>query len=397
MEISNQQYMETEHTSQLTYERFKWQAGHRNSIDSGYDSLLSTSSLSYSCSLTSNSSASSSVMASQPSTPLKTSAAASGGLIMSSNNSTTTPDLRQKYIADVNSMYLASIRADSGFASPIKGAYSSSSSSFGNYSASCSNSPVIHSGVKSPKFEYESYINQRDNFNSKLLKSPAFKLNPTVTNRATPAVVIKSFSTRLQLNLSPPAPEPQKEKELERRVTPTEEEFLQMLIRNRHIPANPDSLIGRHMGVEKLNIVGELWKRSMNNVLDAIFGYLDVRDLVRVGCVSNEWRAVLKENKKLYKQRTEFIRQRRIQCETFKENRTFAPFAAAAACVSHNDFDMEMTETTPVTAWPYAKLSLEEKRNILNKHRAQVSLELNKQHDDRTANNVNIYTFFDHK
>jgi len=38
--------------------------------------------------------------------------------------------------------------------------------------------------------------------------------------------------------------------------TPTEAEFMQMLVTNHHLPDNPEFLIGRNMGVDKVNILG---------------------------------------------------------------------------------------------------------------------------------------------
>ena len=39
--------------------------------------------------------------------------------------------------------------------------------------------------------------------------------------------------------------------------TPTEAEFMQMLISNHHMPDNPEFLIGRGMGVDHVNILGK--------------------------------------------------------------------------------------------------------------------------------------------
>ncbi len=71
--------------------------------------------------------------------------------------------------------------------------------------------------------------------------------------------------------------------------------------------------------------VGELNNRSMNNVLDKIFSYMDVGDYVRVGCVSKEWRGIVKGNYRLNKERVRFIKSKRFIYETTKENHGIKP------------------------------------------------------------------------
>lgn len=334
---------------------------HGNSIDAGYESLLSTSSsvYSYSSSMSSSSSShfslSSNSEPSEPTTPVKSSTATSttaASLYLNSNNSAITPDLKKTYIADVNAIYLASIKSgtssnngshhhhDSLYSSPVKSSFTF------NYSSSSSSNSPIQFGKQSPKFE--SFITQRDNFNSKLLKSPAFKLDgrfsPYKSDTSPPT--IRSFKSRFQAApavVSPPI-----------RPTPTEEEFMQMLIADRHLPSNPESLIGRHMGLDKLDILSKLWDRSMNNVLDKIFGYFDMNDLVRVGHVCKNWKAIIEENPRLYRKRCKYLDNRQHLYEKFKENR-----------MSGLNTQQDM-------------LTLEEKRNLFKKYRAKVSLDLSR-------------------
>jgi hypothetical protein len=76
------------------------------------------------------------------------------------------------------------------------------------------------------------------------------------------------------------------------------------------------------MGVEQMDIISELSKRSMHTIIDHIYSYLSVTDIVRVGCVSKEWRGILKEtNKTLYKHRGDLIKQKRKEFNRYKENR----------------------------------------------------------------------------
>lgn len=186
-------------------------------------------------------------------------------------------------LADMNGLYLASIRSHSHhqhqtggggggggggeFASPVR--TGSGSSHFTNYSVSNSNSPLYASGKKSsPKFvvDTNTFVSERtaDNLrSSKLLKSPSVsgsdRFSPykcdTVPN-GLDSLKVRTFAARLRsegfmpssaesssgLNdtfLSPKpllTPPP--------RRTPTEQEFLDMLYRNRHIPPDPCALIG---------------------------------------------------------------------------------------------------------------------------------------------------------
>ena len=87
------------------------------------------------------------------------------------------------------------------------------------------------------------------------------------------------------------------------------------------MPRNPEFLIGRNIGVEFVDVIGELSKRSMNNVLANIFKYLETNDLVHVASVNKEWRTCLKQTENFNKKRTEFIKFKKNIYETNKENR----------------------------------------------------------------------------
>ena len=296
----------------------------RESIDSAYDSILFTShnSPSSSSSFYQNSQNSdffsldtnsngSSLYNSHPTTPVKSS------FIFTSNNTSTTPDLKQQYVADINSFYFASIR-QSSVASSITTSISGTQSTCSSYTSpfkSCSstNSPA----------KYDAFIHKRDTISSKLLRSPAFKLDSPARHHpyeSPSKPYVRSFSSRFQnLNLKPPEPlAPVK-------TTPTQEEFMEMLMKNHLIPTNPDNLIGSHMGLEHIDILSELNKRSMNQIVEKVFSYLSVTDCVRVGCVSSEWRSLIKQDKKRNKERVRLIKTKKYFFETFKENCTGQP------------------------------------------------------------------------
>ena len=58
----------------------------------------------------------------------------------------------------------------------------------------------------------------------------------------------------------------------------------------------------------------------MINVIDKIFSYLEVGDIVKVSCVSREWRSMVKSNGPVNKERVRFIRLKKQVYERTKEN-----------------------------------------------------------------------------
>lgn len=291
----------------------------RESIDSAYDSILLTSHSSPTSSFSTYSSTNSqldyfnsdtnsngSSLFSHPSTPVKS------AFIFTSNNVSTTPDFKQQYVADINSFYFASIRQSS-----VASSSTTSSAAISTCSSYTSPFKTACSAASSPA-KYDSFIQKRDTISSKLLRSPAFKLDSPSRHHPYDSPVkpyIKSFSSRFQnLNLKPPEPL------AAAKPTPTQEEFMQTLMRNHLIPENPEFLIGSHMGLDHIDILSELNKRSMNGIVEKIFSYLSVTDCVRVGCVSSEWRSLIKQDRKRNKERVRLIKTKKYFFETFKEN-----------------------------------------------------------------------------
>lgn len=279
------------------YNEFKYDSG-RNQLntESGYDSLLATSV--NSTSFFQNNDSNDSHLFSLPSTPVKS----APKFIYNGNNCSTTPDFKQQYVADINGLYFKTIRAGSYTDSPQSDQFSSSQS-------------------QSPKSSFcpnmDTNLYTRDNFTSKLLRSPAFKIeqSPQNTQRTyqPERPNIKSFSSRFTEAL------PSFEAKKPMNTTPTQAEFMDLLISNHCIPHNPEFLIGRRMGVDNVNIPGELNSRGMNNVLDKIFSYMSIGDIVRVGCVSKEWRGIVKNNP-INTKRLRHIKSKRHTYEFSKEN-----------------------------------------------------------------------------
>jgi hypothetical protein len=163
-----------------------------------------------------------------PTTPAKRTA--NTKLIRGAANCSTTPDFKQQYVADVNGYYFKSIRSS----------YDSTASDSGP--SSQSQSPSRYSA------DADLFVSTRDTMSAKLLRSPAFKVDAGFSGQR-PSV--KSFSERFVAEM------PQfGELVVTVKQTPTEAEFMQMLVTNHHLPDNPEFLIGRNMGVDKVNILG---------------------------------------------------------------------------------------------------------------------------------------------
>ena len=280
--------MEVLSFSNVSYDNEKNGMSMRSHLDSGYESIFHSS--------FSSDSSSNSMIFSQPSTPVK---ASPSKFKFTGNNSTTSQDLKQQIVADIDGLYFASIR------SPCKSVSS----------ASCS-----------PKMSRitDSFIHTKDNLASKLLRSPAFKIDYSLCSPSPQRACftscetrpsIRSFSSRLldsKMHSTKPT---------EIKPTPTEQDFMQLLINNHHLPNNPEFLIGRRMGLDYVDIISELNRRSMNNVLDQIFSYMSVGDVVRMGCVSRDWRTVVNEEPKRQRERVKFIKFKRKILQDTKENR----------------------------------------------------------------------------
>lgn len=213
----------------------------RRSTDSGYDSILL---LSHSSSSSSRSPTMSS--SSLANTPVKT----------PSKYSTvhqTTQHTPNRLTADMNGLYLASIRNQQMLltTSPVR---SSVNHHFFNYSTSNSNSP-----------KFDSFLNEKSDESvrvSKLLKSPARFSGVSASELPSP-LKVRTFASRLKSEgfgataaslagneeiggsgFAVPNQTPLRSTTSVAVKTPTEEEFLDMLYRNRHIPPDPNALIG---------------------------------------------------------------------------------------------------------------------------------------------------------
>lgn len=302
-----------------------------SSIDAGYESFSSSINSSLDSSSNRSSLGGNDVIMAPPvaRTPLKTARFAANLF----NTSTTPPPTNKEYAADINSMYLASIRSFNSSTMSDSLSWSSNSSScspyrshnvshFRNFStslSSASSSPIAVAPSQSPgKFLADNYLYERDSFNKKLLRSPAFKVTTSSYIDSSPAKpVISSFTERLKLDsqhIKKPQPAPV------RTVTLTEEEFVQRLIQDKLLPSNPRNLIGYNMGIEQLDILSELSERSMPNIVDQILGYMTERELVTIGSVCTSWRGVIKREPKWNQKHSRFVKMKKEEYTVCKEN-----------------------------------------------------------------------------
>jgi hypothetical protein len=371
---------------------------HRISIDAGYESLLSTSSFSYLSNtshsssqrmslvpnldntMAESSSSTSMMLLDEPQTPVKSPPAifeeqnSSPASFYPSSN---TPDKQvlaamtsssSYMVADVDAIYFKSIRisakknspgdqesmpssisslslASFAGASPFKSTMHHAGSHFNHFSASASNSPIKL--TQSPKFVRntpEDYLHERASMCSKLLRSPAFKqcniAQPTDNVNASTSTPpyrpeVSSFQSRFQFNSPSPVSQQQP---LPRTTTEMESEFIDILIRNKHVPANLEFLIGRHVGLDAIDIISELHNRNMHNVLDHVFRHLSPGDLVSVGGVSAQWRSIVSQDLlRVARRRADFIKSKKKTFERFKENRKRSSFCSFSKPGSMNE------------------------------------------------------------
>jgi hypothetical protein len=245
-----------------------------SSFDSGFESLLN---LSLNDSTTHSPSKSPRLTFEQKSPPKQNHSSPASPTKHQHANITLTPIKKHQQIADVNGIYYSCIK------SPLK--------SPNNY------------------FNTETFIRERDTHTANLLRSPAFK---TQFIETTPIKKIKCKQFVSQSDV------PQTTT-----TTQTEEEFLQLLFKNRHLASNPECLIGRCMGLENYDILNELNKRSMNNVLDLIMGNLNASDYKNIYHVSKSWREVIAQDKKRNKERIKYIRFKKKFIESAKVSLLF--------------------------------------------------------------------------
>jgi hypothetical protein len=100
-------------------------------------------------------------------------------------------------------------------------------------------------------------------------------------------------------------------------TTPTQDEFIELLYRN-HLPPNPECLIGRHMGLDHMDLVGELNRRSMYNVIDIILRKLRPNDYANMYRVSKTWKHIIQADKKVNRQRIKFLKYKKEYIEATK-------------------------------------------------------------------------------
>ena len=206
---------------------------------------------------------------SSPSTPLKQNQY-SEQYFQTPSSIILTP-IKKQQIADVNGIYLSCIK--SPFRSPQ------------NY------------------FNTDHYVRDRDQHTANLLRSPAFT-TPFDITPVKQKIKCKQFEDSSVLEYG-------EENKSGLITTRTEEEFLELLFKSRHLASNPECIIGRSMGLDKFDIISELNKRSMNNVLDVIMNNLNASDYKNMHDVSKSWREVIQQDTKHNRERIKYIRFRK--------------------------------------------------------------------------------------
>uniref|UniRef100_A0A8C8SE27 F-box protein 5 n=1 Tax=Pelusios castaneus TaxID=367368 RepID=A0A8C8SE27_9SAUR len=96
------------------------------------------------------------------------------------------------------------------------------------------------------------------------------------------------------------------------------------------------NLIGRKMGLDGIDILGELFQRELRHVLANILRHLDEMDLINVAKVSATWKKILKEDKwafQVYNKAVKSISDGNIQPPEHAVTREYVLYRAALASV----------------------------------------------------------------
>ncbi|KPP71897.1 F-box only protein 43-like [Scleropages formosus] len=76
-----------------------------------------------------------------------------------------------------------------------------------------------------------------------------------------------------------------------------------------------EGLIGRKMGLEKLDILAELKSRSLRHILGKILNFLSSEDLYRFGQVSKIWNEIISQDKLTYQRRRSYLKELKMALE----------------------------------------------------------------------------------
>ncbi|KAJ8013402.1 hypothetical protein DPEC_G00052890 [Dallia pectoralis] len=74
-------------------------------------------------------------------------------------------------------------------------------------------------------------------------------------------------------------------------------------------------LIGRKMGVGRVDILSELMKRNLRHVLVMVLNHLSPEDIYRVGQVSNSWNEIIAQNKTSSRKRRQYLKNAKALLE----------------------------------------------------------------------------------
>ncbi|XP_067398529.1 F-box only protein 5 [Emydura macquarii macquarii] len=96
------------------------------------------------------------------------------------------------------------------------------------------------------------------------------------------------------------------------------------------------NLIGRKMGLDRIDILGELFQRELRHLLANILRHLDEMDLINVAKVSATWKKILKEDKwafQVYNKAVKSISDGSVQPSEHTVTRDYVLYRAALASV----------------------------------------------------------------
>ena len=82
------------------------------------------------------------------------------------------------------------------------------------------------------------------------------------------------------------------------------------------------------MGLDNFDILAELNKRSMNNVLDVIMNNLNASDYLQINNVSKSWREIIQQDRKRNRARISYFKYKKNFYQSSKVISSFNNFSS---------------------------------------------------------------------
>lgn len=172
--------------------------------------------------------------------------------------------------------------------------------------------------------QYSAFISEYDTQTSCLLRSPIIQQSPCspsycITPRRTSQLTQVTQKIKCKPFISIKQKSTQEFNDTKKQTSSKNvQEFLQNLFKNHYLSS--DSLIGFKMGIEHVDILSELVKRSMLHVVDLILVKCKPKDYANFYAVNKSWKNLIGNNSRYNKARIKYLRNRNRYLNVTKEN-----------------------------------------------------------------------------